>query len=157
MIKKLKPYIIAVLLTLAVGGLASLLTSSNTDVYNNLNRPALAPPPILFPIVWSVLYILMGIGAGHVYALRNSAPKSVSCGIKLYIIQLVMNFLWTIIFFNTQAFLFAFIWLALLWILIILMIFKFKEVSPAAAYLQIPYILWVTFAGYLNFMIYLLN
>lgn len=157
MIKKLKPYIIAVLLTLAVGGLASLLTSSNTDVYNNLNRPALAPPPILFPIIWSILYILMGIGVGHVYDLRSSAPKSASCGIKLYIIQLVMNFLWTIIFFNTKAFLFAFIWLALLWVLIILMIFKFKEVSPNAAYLQIPYILWVTFAGYLNLMIYILN
>lgn len=157
MIKKLKPYIISILLTLAIGGLASLLTSSNADVYHNLNRPALAPPPILFPIVWSLLYILMGIGVGQVYTLRSSAPKSASCGIKLYIIQLVMNFLWTIIFFNTQAFLFAFIWLALLWIFIILMIFKFKEVSPAAAYLQIPYILWVTFAGYLNFMIYLLN
>ncbi len=152
---KIKPYVIAVVGTLLVGALASLLTRGSMDIYGQLNQPALAPPESIFPIVWTILYILMGIGAALVYVKGEEISRSGA--LKVYITQLIFNFLWTIVFFNLQWFLFAFIWLLILWVLIIVMIVKFYRISPLAAYLQIPYLLWVTFAAYLNFMIYILN
>ena len=112
---------------------------------------------ILFPIVWGILFVLMGISSAIVYEKRETDKEASQEALKVYALQLAVNFSWTIIFFNMQAYLFAFIWLIVLWVLIILMIIKFKKISPTAAYLQIPYLLWVTFAGYLTLMIYLLN
>lgn len=155
--KKIKPYVISVVIALAVGGLSALLTKNNMDVYEQINRPRLAPPMIVFPIVWSVLFILMGIGSAIVYTNRHKDFDTASTGLKIYAFQLAVNFFWSIIFFNLQAYLFAFIWLVVLWVLILLMIIQFYKISPIASYLQIPYLLWVTFAGYLTFMIYLLN
>lgn len=88
---------------------------------------------------------------------KDDGSGDASGALTVYGLQLVVNFFWSIIFFNMQAYLFSFIWLIILWLLIIWMIFKFKKISPLAAYLQIPYLLWVTFAGYLNLMIYILN
>lgn len=155
--KKIKPYLISVLIALAVGGLSSLLTKGNMDVYNQINRPALAPPMIVFPVVWGILFVLMGISSALVYLKRDENENEANTGLRIYALQLVVNFFWSIIFFNMQAYLFAFIWLLLLWVLIIIMIAQFKKVSKKAAYLQIPYLLWVTFAGYLTWMIYILN
>lgn len=155
--KKIKPYVISIAIALAVGGLSSLLTKNNMEVYNNINRPALAPPMWLFPAVWSILFILMGISSALVWVNRDENREDAFSALKTYGLQLVVNFFWTIIFFNMQAYLFAFIWLILLWVLIVIMIVQFKKISPVAAYLQIPYLLWVTFAGYLTLMIYLLN
>lgn len=155
--KRIKPYVISVAIALAVGGLSALLTRNNMDVYERINRPFLAPPMIVFPIVWSVLFILMGISSTIVYLNRYKDFDTASSALKIYAFQLVVNFFWSIIFFNLQAYLFAFIWLIVLWILILLMIIQFYKISPLASYLQIPYLLWVTFAGYLTFMIYLLN
>lgn len=152
---KIKPYVYWVVGTLLVGALASFLTRNNMDVYETLNQPALAPPGWLFPIVWTILYILMGIGAAIIYQKGKSIEGS--SAIKLYIVQLIFNFLWTIVFFNLGWYLFAYVWLMILWVLIIIMIVKFYRISPIAAYMQIPYLLWVTFASYLNLMIYLLN
>lgn len=157
MLQKLKPYIISVVIALAVGGLSAVITSGNMDVYENLNQPPLAPPSIVFPIVWTILFALMGISAAIVFKFRDEKPDEVRNALIVYGVNLAVNFLWSIIFFNMQAYLFAFIWLVLLWIVIAAMIFFFKKVSPLAAYLQIPYLLWVTFAGYLNLMTYLLN
>ena len=157
MLQKLKPYIISVVIALAVGGLSAVITSGSMDVYENLNQPALAPPSVVFPIVWTILFALMGISAAIVYKFRNEKPDEVRNAFIVYGVNLAVNFLWSIIFFNMQAYLFAFIWLVLLWIVIAAMILLFRKVSPLAAYLQIPYLLWVTFAGYLNLMIYLLN
>ena len=142
MLKKLKPYIISVVIALAVGGLSAVVTSDSMDVYSKINQPALSPPSILFPIVWTILFTLMGISAALIYSFRDN---------------LAVNFIWSIFFFNMQAYLFSFIWLLLLLVVIAVMIVLFKKVSPLAAYLQIPYLLWVTFAGYLNLSIYLLN
>ncbi len=155
--KRIKPYVISVAIALAVGGLSALLTRNNMDVYERINRPFLAPPMIVFPIVWSVLFILMGISSAIVYLNRYRDFDTATSALKIYAFQLVVNFFWSIIFFNLQAYLFAFIWLIVLWILILLMIIQFYKISPLASYLQIPYLLWVTFAGYLTFMIYLLN
>lgn len=155
--KKIKPYVISILIALLVGGLSAFLTRNNMEVYKNINQPPLAPPMILFPIVWSILFILMGISSAMIYVKRDVNTREAGSGLIIYGLQLIVNFLWSIIFFNMQAYLFAFIWLLLLWVLIIMMIVQFHKISPAAAYLQIPYIIWVTFAGYLNFMIYWLN
>lgn len=155
--KKIKPYVISIAIALAVGGLSALLTRNNVQVYETINRPALAPPMILFPIVWSILFILMGISSAIIYVKREENPDTAMTALKVYGAQLVVNFFWTIIFFNMQAYLFAFIWLIILWILIFLMIIEFRKISPLAAWLQLPYLLWVTFAGYLTLMIWLLN
>ena len=155
--KKIKPYVISIAIALAVGGLSALLTKNNMEVYDTINRPALAPPMWLFPVVWSILFILMGISSALVWVNRDENREDAFSALRVYGLQLVVNFFWTIIFFNMQAYLFAFIWLILLWVLIIIMIIQFRKISPLAAYLQIPYLLWVTFAGYLTLMIYLLN
>ncbi len=152
---KLKPYIISVLIALGVGGLSALLTQGNMN--NDFISPPLSPPAVLFPIVWTVLYTLMGISAALVYEKGKEDDIDISSALGVYLSQLAVNFFWSIIFFNMQAYLFAFIWIILLWILIITMIKRFYEISPTAAYLQIPYLLWVTFAAYLNLAIYILN
>lgn len=156
MLKKLKPYIISVIIALAVGGVSALLTKNNMNIFEKINMPPLSPPSVVFPIVWAVLYILMGISSAIIYK-NGTDREEVQSALKVYALQLAVNFFWSLIFFNMQAYLFAFIWLILLWVLVIAMIVKFKKISPAAAWLQIPYLLWVTFAGYLSLMIYLLN
>lgn len=155
--KKIKPYVISIAIALAVGGLSALLTRNNMEVYDTINRPALSPPMWLFPVVWSILFILMGISSALVWINRDENREDAFSALRVYGLQLVVNFFWTIIFFNMQAYLFAFIWLVLLWVLIVIMIIQFRKISPLAAYLQIPYLLWVTFAGYLTLMIFLLN
>lgn len=152
MFKKLKPYIISIAIPLVIGGLSALITSGSMEVYSSINRPALAPPPILFPIVWSILYILMGISAALIY--KSKSPEKALC---IYAAQLVINFFWSIIFFNFRAYLFSFIWLIFLIIAVIFMLAEFKKINSLAAYLQIPYLLWIVFASYLNLMIFLLN
>ena len=152
--KEIKSYIVAILLPLAVGGVSALLTMGSMDIYETINTPSFAPPGIVFPIVWTILYILMGISSGIIY---NSKSKDKDNALFIYIIQLMVNFVWSIIFFNLRAFLLAFLLIIVLWVLIVLMISRFYKIDKTAAYLQIPYLLWVTFAGILSFAIYLLN
>ena len=109
----------------------------------------------IFPWVWAILFILMGISSAMVYLRRDDADAT--SALQIYAIQLVVNFFWSIIFFNMRAFFFAFIWTMLLWTLIIIMIVQFRRVSKTAANLQYPYLIWVTFAAYLTLMIWLLN
>ena len=156
--KRIKPYVISVLIALGVGALSALVTSGNMDIYDNIVRPPLAPPSWLFPVAWGVLFVLMGIGSAIIYTMRcQTNPLLRSSALRIYALNLVVNFLWSVIFFNFRAFLFAFIWIMLLWVIIIFMIIRFSKVSKTAAYLQIPYLLWVTFAAYLNLAIYILN
>ncbi|MBQ6826347.1 MAG: tryptophan-rich sensory protein [Clostridia bacterium] len=152
--KEIKSYIVAILLPLAVGGLSALLTRGSMDIYETINTPSFVPPGIVFPIVWTILYILMGISSGIIY---NSKSNDKDNALFIYIIQLMVNFVWSIIFFNLRAFLIAFLLIIVLWVLIALMISRFYKIDKTAAYLQIPYLLWVTFAGILSFAIYLLN
>jgi len=118
------------------------------------NKPAFNPPAFLFPIVWTILYILMGISS---YIIYSSDNQNKGKALTIYAIQLFFNFFWSIIFFGSSQYLLAFVWLVILIILIIVMIYKFYTIEPMAAYLQIPYLLWCLFAAYLNFMIYRLN
>lgn len=151
---KVKPLIISLLISLGVGALSGFLTSSSMDTYKALIKPPLSPPGFIFPIVWTILFVLMGISAYLIY-MSDSPQKSKA--LTIYAIQLIVNFFWSIIFFNMQMYLFAFIWLVALWVWIVFMIVNFYKINKTAAILQIPYLLWVTFAGYLNLMVYLLN
>lgn len=153
---KTKSYVISILIALAVGGLSAFFTRNNMNMFDNVKMPPLSPPAILFPIVWSILFILMGISAAMIY--NSDAPQyQKNSALLTYGLSLVFNFFWSIIFFNLQWFFFAFIWLLILLFLIIRTIMKYYKIKPLAAYLQIPYALWVTFAGYLTFAIWYLN
>ena len=155
--KNFRTYLVAVLIPLAVGGLASLLTSGNMMLYSEITKPPLAPPAILFPIVWTILYILMGIGSARIYLKKEAMPDQTTNALKTYVLQLGFNFFWSLIFFNLQTFFFAFIWLVVVWGLIIIMLYEFYKIDKFAAIINIPYLLWVTFALYLNLAIYILN
>ena len=145
-----------ILLTEAVGGLSGWLTREGSRIFSEtVVQPPLSPPAAVFPIVWSILYALMGIGAARIWRSTPSPERSKS--LNLFIIQLVVNFFWSLIFFNAQRYGFAFLWLLLLWGLVLAMILQFRRVDPLAAWLQLPYLIWLTFAAYLNFGIWYLN
>ena len=151
-----KTYAFWIALAEAVGAFSGWLTRKSVKIYNAaVKQPPLSPPSIVFPIVWGILFIVMGMGAARIYL--SPASKARSRSLLLFLVQLAFNFFWSIIFFNLQAFGFAFLWLIALWILILLMILSFREVDQPAAWLQIPYLLWVSFAAYLNFGVWLLN
>ena len=151
---KFDKLIISILIPLAVGQISSLLTRSPSYTYEMLAKSSVSPPGVIFPIVWTILYILMGISC---YLIITSGSEDTKNALIWYALQLTLNFFWSLIFFNLQLYLFAFFWLILLIACIIIMIIKFYKINPLAAYLQIPYLLWCIFAAYLNLSIYLLN
>ncbi len=153
-IKNKSTLIISILIPLAVGTVSAFLSGTMMMPYTDFNKPPLSPPAILFPIVWTILYILMGISSYIVYESDSPEKKG---ALKTYALQLFFNFLWSIVFFRFHLYLFAFIWLLALIAIIAVMIYRFYKIEPVSAYLQIPYLLWCIFAAYLNYMIYLLN
>ena len=151
-----KPYAAWIAGTEAVGALSGWLTRDGTKLYTQtIVQPPLSPPSIVFPIVWMILFALMGVGAARIYLSRSSKERST--GLLLYGIQLAFNFVWSFLFFQFRLFGFALLWLAILWLLILGMALTFRKPDPLAARLQIPYLLWVAFAGYLNFGVWMLN
>ena len=151
-----KTYTFWILLTEAVGALSGWFSRNGMEVYmETIQKPSLSPPGWLFPIVWTILYALLGLGAARIWLASASRERSLS--LNLFIAQLVINFFWSLIFFNLQAFGFALLWLLLLWGLVLWMIFSFWKVDPLAAKLQIPYLLWLSFAAYLNYGVWMLN
>ena len=155
--KEIRTYSISIAIALAVGGFSALLTAGNMDIYSEITQPPLSPPSVLFPIVWTLLYILMGISAAMIFLQKKENPQASQKSFVFYGISLFLNFFWSVIFFNMQAFLFSFIWLLLLWVSVLLTILQYRKISPLAAALQVPYLLWITFAGYLNLAIFILN
>ena len=153
---KWKELIIAIAIPLAVGGLAALLSGGGMQTFEMVEKPPLSPPGWLFPVVWTILYTLMGV-ASYLVLTSDAEKQEISKAISLYIYQLIVNFLWSTFFFNFQWFFFSFLWLVLLWILILFTTIRFYRISKLAGYLMIPYLVWVTFAGYLNLGIWLLN
>ena len=140
----------------AGGILAGLLTREGVSVYNQTAvKPFFSPPGILFPIVWTVLYALMGISAARVAAAPSGSDRS--WGLNLFVSQLIVNYFWSFLFFNAQAYGLALLWLLLLLVLILGMAGQFAQVDNVAAWLQIPYLLWVIFAALLNYGVYRLN
>ena len=154
--KSIKYLILCLAIPLAVGGLSSFLTRDSMEQFQKLNKPPLTPPGWLFPVVWTILFLMMGLASYLVW--RSDGPRhAVQSALTLYGVQLGFNFLWTILFFNQNCYLFAFFWLVILWILILATVLRFYRLSRTAGYLMIPYLLWVAFAGYLNLGIYLMN
>ncbi len=152
--KRYLPLVVSIAIAWGAAGLSYLLTGrSNMEGYAALNQPPLAPPGWLFPVVWSVLYTLMGLSAWMVWKMPGSSRGALGA----YALQLALNVLWTPVFFRLEQYWLAFGILIFLWIAIVNMILQFRKVRPIAALLQVPYLLWVTFAGYLNFMIAWLN
>lgn len=148
-----KKFFIIAIITFVVGSFFSFFVMNSMDSFKELEKP-INVPGILFPIVWSILYLLMSISC---YIISESNNKCKNNAIIWYVIQLVINSLWSLIFFGFDAYLFSFIWIILLLISVIIMVIKFYIIDKKTAYLQIPYILWIIFAGYLNLGIYLLN
>lgn len=151
----MKTYGLFILLTELVGGVAGLFTSMGMDAYDAVEKPALTPPDIVFPIVWTILYALMGISAARIWLYPPTKERN--HGLIIYALQLFFNFFWSLIFFNLQAYGFAFFWILILWALIIGMIYIFNKTDRLASLLQIPYLIWVTLATYINLMVWLLN
>lgn len=177
-----KALIISILIPLAAGALAGFLTMGGMESFASMNQPPLSPPAWLFPIVWTILYTLMGISSYLIYTgesqKRQRSVQSVeenkrkedesrkknteknkakSQALTTYGYQLLVNFLWPVFFFNFQWYFFSFLWLAFLWIFVAKMILEFGQISKTAALLNVPYLLWLSFAGYLNLGVWLLN
>lgn len=152
--KHYKPYLIFILIPLAVGALSSIFTIHGMPAYAQLVKPGFTPPPIAFPIVWNILYVLMGIGAARVW-LSNAPEKSQA--IFLFGAQLIINFFWSVLFFGMQLYFLAFVWLLLLIAAVGGMLWYFYQSDPLAGILQVPYLVWCVFAAVLNFCVWLLN
>lgn len=151
-----KAYAAWILGTEALGALAGYLTREGTELYKTTTqKPPLSPPAIVFPIVWAALYALMGFGAARIWLKPKSSARQKALG--FYLAQLGFNFIWSFLFFNAQNFGLAFVWLGVLLSLIVWMIASFEKLDQTAAWLQLPYALWVTFAGYLNYGVWMLN
>ena len=151
-----KTFAFWIVLAEAVGGLSAWLSRDGMKLYSEtVVQPPLSPPMWLFPLVWGILYLLMGYSAARIYLAPPSKERS--RGLNLFVVQLIVNFFWSLIFFNAQAFGLAFGWLILLWVLVLLMILTFRKVDPVAAWLQVPYLLWLTFAAYLSAGVWYLN
>ena len=146
-----KKLFICVLIPVLFGSIIGLFV--NTDSYDIIIKPVLSPPDWLFSIIWTVLYVLMGISSYFIY--RDDGFDSETFGV--YKLQLFVNLMWPIIFFLFKFYLVSFVWILILDVLVIYMIIKFYKVNKIASYLQIPYFLWILFASYLSFGVYLLN
>ncbi len=151
-----KKLLISVAIPLAVGGLSAALTRGSYQQFQELRQPPLSPPAWLFPVVWTVLYILMGIASYRIWTAITTYEKRKQALI-VYGVQLFFNFVWSIIFFNLEEYFFALVWLVTLWLLIYITYTQFKQIDKIAAWLLIPYLVWVAFAGYLNLGIAVLN
>ena len=153
--RKFWTYAIAIAIPEAVGALAGFLTRDGVEVFRQLPQSALTPPGFVFPIVWTALSALMGVGLARIWMAPDSEERTRS--LSLFLFQLIFNFFWSFFFFNMQAFGFSLLWIIALWVLIGMMILSFYRVDKPAAWLQVPYFLWVTFATYLTFVAWRLN
>ena len=154
--RKTKALIFNIALPLIVGGVSAYISRDGMESFKALEQPPLSPPAALFPIVWTILYILMGI-ASYLVSTADTEPHDADNALTIYAVQLGFNFFWSLFFFKLGWFYFAFIWLLMLWVLIILTIRAFGRTSKTAARLLVPYVIWVTFAAYLNLGTALLN
>ena len=151
---KIRPLAASLAVSLGAGGLSALLTRGSMGQYARLEQPPLAPPGWVFPVVWTALFILMGVAAYLVFVENGPEQRGL---LTLYAVQLACNFFWTLIFFNARRYGLALIWLAALWGLILATLLAFRKRNRTAGDLLIPYLAWVTFAAYLNAGVWYLN
>ena len=151
---KWKSLLINVAIPLVIGGIASLIVNNGFENYSEVTKPALSPPPWIFPVVWTILYILMGISTYLIYEKDKNLNRN---AFIIYAVQLALNFIWPVFFFGFNAYLLSFIILVLLLVFVVAMIISFYKENKLAGLLQIPYLIWLLFAAYLNFAVFLLN
>lgn len=151
---KWKNLLINIAIPLVTGIISALISKNGFEQYSSIAKPTLSPPAWLFPVVWSLLYILMGISSYLISEIKSNESRQ---ALIVYAIQLIVNFMWPIFFFVLKAYLFSFVWLILLWSFSVAMTILFHRINKTAGLLQIPYILWLTFAAYLNLMVYIMN
>ena len=151
--QRYKPYILQVILALAVGGLSALL-AGGMDTYGELVKPPLSPPGWVFPVAWTILYILMGIAAGMILVSRDEDRGG---AMGLYYLQLALNFVWSPLFFRFGWITFAAVWLAALVAAVYAAYRRFRRIAPTAGWLLVPYLAWCVFAFYLNVGFVVLN
>ena len=151
-----KTLIGAILLPLIVGGISALISMGGMKDFESINQPPLTPPSWLFPIAWTILYILMGVASYFVFTANKGEELTVRA-LSSYVIQLALNFMWSILFFSLELYTFSFLWLIALLVMIVITMSRFYKVNTKAAYLLIPYLVWVAFAGYLNLGVAILN
>lgn len=158
--KKVLLAVLCAFIPLAVGGLSTLLTGDAMSKFDQFAKPPLAPPAWLFPVAWSIIYVLMGLALYFIIAKKPKNKQEMSdrkIAVTIFFIQLAFNFAWSPIFFLSGDFFFALMWLAIMWIMIIVLMFWARRRSMTAVWLLLPYALWCVFAMYLNFGILLLN
>ena len=152
----IKKLVISIAIPLFVGGIAGFITKDSMMQFETMAKPPLSPPGWLFPIVWTILYTLMGISS-YLIATSGAEEEKIAEAQAVYYFQLALNFLWPLLFFGLNWYLFAFLELLALWVMVIVMIRRFADISRTAAYLNVPYLIWLTFAAYLNFGVWWLN
>ena len=151
-----KPYAIGIGIAETVGILSGIWSREGQELFSaTVIQPPLSPPGWVFPVVWTILYALMGISAARINLDPTSQERS--RGLNLFVAQLIVNFFWSPIFFNAQAYGLAVVWIILLWSLVLAMILQFRKVDMTAAWLQVPYLIWLTFATYLALGVWVLN
>ncbi|WP_331722122.1 TspO/MBR family protein [Alkalithermobacter thermoalcaliphilus] len=155
-LKNIVKFLVSIFIPLGVGFLSGYITKDSMNIYQNLIRPSFAPPGYIFSIVWTILYILMGIASYRVYVSEKSKYE-VKDALTFYFIQLALNFLWPIVYFNLGFRFLALILIIILWILILVTTIKFFQIDKIAGYLMVPYLLWVSFAAILNYSTWKLN
>ena len=152
----LKKFVLSLLPPLLAGGLSALITRGDMDLYKNINRPPLSPPGIVFPIVWTVLYILMGVSF-YMILVKRDIYANKKTAFVWYFASLFLNFIWSPVFFSARQYLLAFVILVFLYVTVAVTAFLFYKIDKPAGLLQIPYIIWLTFAAYLNLGVFILN
>lgn len=148
--------IIALLIPLLVGALSAAISAKGMNDYGTMSKPPLSPPAWAFPVAWTILYIMMGLASYCVFV-SESGFGNKTLALLLYCVQLGMNFMWSIIFFNANEYLLAFAWLIVMWCIVIFCAVRFWNISRMATYLFVPYIAWLTFAAYLNLGTYIIS
>lgn len=151
---KWKVLITSICIALGIGFLSSFFTNPHMEVYAHINKPFLSPPGYLFSIVWTVLYVLMGISSYLVYLSKDYTKQA---ALYMYATQLAVNFLWPIVFFVFRQYFLAFLILIVLWIMVVIMIASFHSIHRLAGILQYPYLIWLSYALYLNAGVVILN
>lgn len=148
--------VITILIPLLVGGFSAILTAEDMDIYETLNRPALAPPSWVFPVVWTTLYAMMGVASYYVFT-SDAGKEQKRKALTAYAVQLAMNMFWSTLFFTYQRFLISLIWLLVMWGAILICTLRFYRIRKEAGLMMGGLFLWTTFAAYLNLTYYVMS
>ena len=152
---RIAAYALWIALAEGVGALAGWVTRAGAEYFNTqIEHPPFTAPAWAFPVAWAILYALMGIGAARVYLSRKSASRSRT--LTVFVVQLVVNFFWPVLFFNVEAFGLSLVWLGALFVISAAMAFAFRRIDDAAGALQIPYLIWLGYAAYINAGVWLM-